>query len=719
MHSLGPTSLKRFFYSHYFVTGIRLTVGVLLVVTVGYLLTDALTASVAALGATYVAFIDRPAPMWLRAKEMFAGALLGAMGVSLTGYALANPIVLTITMTGLAFFFSMLVVYGNRGATIGLACMTLAIITMPSGLTPDKVVGYSLVSVAGALGYIAYSMVSGKLLQLREERQALSVALFATAQYVRARARMYESGIDIDQGYRSMITAQAQMIAAHQGARDAMLGHMSAKSVHKSRARLMLWNVMVDMSALVDLVISTQADYTLLHRKLQQPVALRLMQGALADMADALEHLMVTVSSRKPRTASEVPDDNLRGLARELQMLKDQGLSATEPEAYAIAAHIYQRLTKMQAIVQRMATQPETAANRQIVVEPLQPTFLERSLSSLMSTQPFRIELFISNLTLDSSAFRYALRVSLAVALAMVAGMYVPDTGVHGYWITLTVIVIMKPAYSLSQQRNANRLIGTLMGCALVFGLLHITTNSNILLGVFAVAFMLCFVFFVTSNYRIYSMFVSITVLLALHAILPHTENLPTERAIDTVIGSLIALACSHVLPWWESRSLPGLAANAIKANQRLLQATIGVLRQVSPNPEQSPEINWQGARHNMQIAFSNFAQGFARMMAEPTSKQDHVSQYNSLLVLVHVMAAEIVNMLKQAEVYPSATQQIASALEQVGQALDSKNPESITQPDTQNLGEPLPDWAYAVRQLRESTRDAIAVWKQLNIALK
>ncbi|MCD8536270.1 MAG: FUSC family protein [Burkholderiaceae bacterium] len=664
-------------------------------------------------------------PTWLHRQAsadvvarqgMFAGALLGAMGVSLTGYALANPIVLTITMTGLAFFFSMLVVYGNRGATIGLACMTLAIITMPSGLTPDKVVGYSLVSVAGALGYIAYSMVSGKLLQLREERQALSVALFATAQYLRARARMYENGVDIDRGYRAMITTQAQMIAAHQGARDAMLGHMSTQSVGKSRARLMLWNVMVDMSALVDLVISTQTDYTLLHQRLQKSPALGFMRGALAGMADELDRLMVAVGSGKPVLALQAPDNHLHRLASELQTLKDSGFALTEPETYAIAAHICQRLTKMQEIVQRMASQPETAISRQTVAKPLQPTFLEQSLSSLMSTQSFSLKLFASNLTLGSAAFRYALRVSLGVALAMVAGMYVPDTGAHGYWIALTVIVIMKPAYSLSQQRNANRLIGTLLGCALVFGLLHITTNSNILLGVFAVAFMLCFVFFVTSNYRIYSMFVSITVLLALHAILPHTENLPTERAIDTVIGSLIALACSHVLPWWESRSLPGLAANAIKANQRLLRATIGVLRQVSPSPEQSPEISWQGARHNMQIAFSNFVQGFARMMAEPSSKQVHVSDYNSLVVLVHVMAAELVNTLKQAELNPSASEQIASALEEIGQALDSKNPTLIAQPATRDTGEPLPDWAYAVRQLRESTREIVATTKAIGI---
>ncbi len=160
MTSFRPLSIMRFVYSHYFVSALRLSFGVVCVFVIGYFLTDSITSSVATIGAAYVSLIDRPAPILPRVKEMLAGALLGAIAVGVTGLALNHALALLLVMTVMAFFFSMLVVYGVRGATIGLACMTLAIITLPAGLTPSEVMHYSLVSLAGAMAYIVYSIVS-------------------------------------------------------------------------------------------------------------------------------------------------------------------------------------------------------------------------------------------------------------------------------------------------------------------------------------------------------------------------------------------------------------------------------------------------------------------------------------------------------------------------------------------------------------------------------
>ena len=703
MPTFQLSSLQRFVYSHYFVSALRLSVGVLLVFVLGYFLTDAMTASVAAFGATYVAFIDRPGSALDRAKEMLGGALLGALGVSLTGAALNQPMALVMVMVAQAFFFSMLVVYGTRGATIGLACMTLAIITMPSGLSPDKVLGYSLISLTGALGYIVFSMASGRLLELREARQCLSVALYGTSQYLAARAHMYAPGIDINKGYRQLIATQTQMIALQQGARNAILGHLSASRVQQSPVRLMLWNVMVDISNMVDLVISTHTDYTLLHQKLGHSKTLALMHDALAQMGVALEQVAMAVSSLKPPSVSHRASDTLQAMQTQLESMRQTPFAQSEPQTLAICVQIHHRLTDMQTILDRMVEQTRLPANAQ----PLHLSFLEKSLSVLMSSQSFSPKLFVSNLRLDSAAFRYAIRVSLAVAIAMVAGMQLPDSGAHGYWIVLTAIVIMKPAYSLTKKRNTDRLMGTLGGCALTFALLHITTQPDILLAVLAVALVMCFVFLVTSNYVIYSLFVSVTVLLALHALLPDSINLPTERALDTVIGSLIALACSFVLPSWESKSMPSLALTAIQANERLLRATFTAINDRSTDP-----LDWQTARHDMQIAFSNFAQGFNRMMAEPASHQTHVAEYSDLVIQVHVMAAEIVNTLKQVQSTPDAAQSVAAALEHLADSLAAMDVEPDMKRQAPATSETLPDWAYALNQLQASTQRVMQTYK-------
>jgi uncharacterized membrane protein YccC len=704
-------SLKHFIYSHYFVSALRISFGLLLVFLVAYLMMGTKAAAVAALGAAYVAFIDRPGAARERAKEMLSGAVLGALAVCLTGFLLNQPLALVIALVAQAFFFSMLVVYGLRGATIGLACLSLAAITMPSGLSPDNVLGYTLLSFTGALGYILYSIVSGHLLQLREARQCLGVALYATSKYMAARAHMYDQGLDINKGYRELIAAQSMMINLQNVARNIILGNVSTTNVQTSPARLMLWNVTVDMSNLLDLVISTKTDYALLHQKLDKSEVLVLMHDTLTEMGLALQQVAMAVAGQKPSSRSHRLTDRLKALqARlqaQLQAMQESHWDRDEPQAYAICLQIHHRLSNLQVIINRMIEQTHMPAN----AKPLQLSFLEKSFDSLMSGQSFNPKLLISNLGFQSAAFRFALRVSLAVGIAMAIGTQVPDTGAHGYWIVLTVIVIMKPAFSLTKKRNFARLKGTLIGCALVFALLHITTKPEIILGVLVIAMVLCVLFAVTNNYTIFSMFVSVTVLLALHGLLPDSVNFPTERALDTVIGSLIALACSFVLPSWESKSMPDLATNAVQANERLLRATVNAMSDPSSDP-----LDWHTHRQAMQIAFSNFSQGFNRMMAEPAAHQSHVVEYSNLVIDLHVMAGETVNVFNQVQAQPAAVQHAQPILEQLANALAGMDEKTLPKVTDSDDKQPRSDWAYALQQLQNSTQQVIATYKSLGL---
>src|SRR5690606_11107139 len=101
---------------------------------------------------------------------------------------------------------------------------------------------------------------------------------------------------------------------------------------------------------------------------------------------------------------------------------------------------------------------------------------LDRALDRFLSRRKWRFGMLTSNLRLDSPHFRYAARVMVAAIAAMTLssvvgewlGRYlVPGWVIHDYWVVLTILVIMKPGYALSRQRNGWRLTGTLIGCAL------------------------------------------------------------------------------------------------------------------------------------------------------------------------------------------------------------------------------------------------------------
>ena len=164
-----------------------------------------------------------------------------------------------------------------------------------------------------------------------------------------------------------------------------------------------------------------------------------------------------------------------------------------------------------------------------------------------------------SNLRLDSPHFRYALRVTAAAALAMtLASRWLsPAFSAHNYWIMLTIVIIMKPGFALTRQRNGWRLTGTVIGCVCALLLFNLTDSPEIL---FAVLLAACIMgnSLVQLNYMASAIFNTLFVVLVFHFVSPGTVSMSVigERAIDTLIGCALALVCSYILPWWEARYL-------------------------------------------------------------------------------------------------------------------------------------------------------------------
>ena len=76
--------------------------------------------------------------------------------------------------------------------------------------------------------------------------------------------------------------------------------------------------------------------------------------------------------------------------------------------------------------------------------------------------QDIDAKVFLDNFNWKSNTFRHASRVSFATTIGFIISAFFPFG--HGYWILLTIIVILKPAYSITKRRNRDRLLGTLAG---------------------------------------------------------------------------------------------------------------------------------------------------------------------------------------------------------------------------------------------------------------
>src|SRR5690606_19278684 len=159
-----------------------------------------------------------------------------------------------------------------------------------------------------------------------------------------------------------------------------------------------------------------------------------------------------------------------------------------------------------------------------------------------------------NNLNIKSTTFRHAVRLSIACLLAYLVSQWL-SLGQHSYWILVTTLVILKPDYGLTKQRNIERVLGTIIG-ALAGVLILFLVENQLARFVILLAFMVLSFSFSRTNYIISVLFMTPFILI-LFSFLSVSDNfdLVRERILDTLIGSLIALVANYfIFPNWESR---------------------------------------------------------------------------------------------------------------------------------------------------------------------
>jgi len=688
---LRIANLRRFLYSHYLLAGVRQALGMLLpVLVLGWGLGHASLGLIATFGAMCVALIDQPGPHSHRARGMLRSVALGALTVLATGLASGHPVWLWCAVIAQCFFYCMFTVFGNRGGQVGFACLLLMTITMHAPLTPAETLAQTVTTLSGGLFYIAFSLGLSALTALREEQQALSVALYATSHYVKARANFYDPNRDLDDCYLQLIQQQSTLTEMHQGARDMVLRALprqdEQQGSRQNARRVMLWNTFVDMLAIIDTLVATQTDYTRLRASPACADLMLFARDALSKIALNLDRIALAVSHNAKSQRGASPKAELRAIEYEIDQLRQQGYAKTEPELYALLVQILRRLRVATRSVNRLYEHLE----QQPGARPLGILRLDKSLTRFMSREQFQPGLLASNLRLDSPYCRYALRVTLAAALAMTVSTLLPQHVPQGYWVLLTIVVIMKPGFALTRQLNLLRLTGTLAGCGIAMGLLHLTNQTGPL---FAALLFACIMGYslIQLHYLASIVFNTVFMLLAFHFLAPEPLALIGDRAVDTVVGSIIAMACSYVLPWWEALYMRPLGRAAVSATREYLLAGLQFVQAVQaqtaanggqpPGPDtpqdpvvQDAELAWRLARKNVHVAFSNLAQAFYRMMREPRSRQRNVPEVNDLVIQSHILASQITATIPLIAVLPETPSKIQQALSTVAALLEPSN---------------------------------------------
>jgi hypothetical protein len=152
-----------------------------------------------------------------------------------------------------------------------------------------------------------------------------------------------------------------------------------------------------------------------------------------------------------------------------------------------------------------------------------------------------------ANLDFRSPSLRHAVRSGLALGLA-VAAYHVVDLGRHGYWVPLTVLFVLRPARTDTDERIEMRVVGTLTGLAVATVLAAlighgVAANTAILTVTAACAYAMLRI-----EYALFTFAITVYIVTLAHAMGESAVDAVGERALATVIGVAIVVLSFAIL---------------------------------------------------------------------------------------------------------------------------------------------------------------------------
>ena len=278
-------------------------------------------------------------------------------------------------------------------------------------------------------------------------------------------------------------------------------------------------------------------------------------------------------------------------------------------------------------------------------------------LSKFVSNQEYDLKIFKSNLNLDSGIFRHSVRVAIVMLIGFLVSKLFPF-GHHSYWILLTILVILKPGFTLTKQRNYQRLIGTVVG-GVAGALLLILIKDQTALFVLLLIFMVGTYSFQRLNYVVSVLFMTPFILILFHFLGGSDSfQIAQERIADTFTGSAIALAANYfILPRWEYQQLKSSMHQVLTANYHYLMNAAKILTR-----KDWDITAYKLSRKSVYVSSANIGSTFQRMLSEPKSKQKNAKELQKFVVLNHILTsytATLIFTLQQREIAEANPEQL------------------------------------------------------------
>ena len=601
------------------------------------------TAAVAAAtGAVAVSISDQPDP--LRLKPWVLGfALALTIGFSaLASFAQFRPASLIAATAFTGFFVALISAYGKRALSLSITATLAFVFAMGQEFTSlAQAAAHLQLTVLGAVLYAAYAGLFAILFDDRVRRLLLAEAMRAFANYLRAKAALYNPDAQGNLSFHALIDAHAALVDRLQSARDALF----ARRRHPVQRKRI--DTLIALLDAFETMLSSDADFELLRRSQRREIKWRI-NALILHIAAEVDGLTLALRSPRAEVIARPHHTECQALIIAVQeAIKNEAEDPATDHAFSVTA------TKLQL------ADAHVAALAKALDRATPPSRLagELDLNVFRAPTPHGIHVLLRQFDLKAPAMRYAIRLALAMTTGLNITLLFPRFA-HANWILLTIALIMRANYSVTSQRRWDRVTGTLVGCAIAVALLYIFPAAVLLMAI-VVAVGVSHAYGQV-KYRVTAIAASVSSLLLLHFSAPNMQFF--ERIVDTLIGAGLSWVFSFLLPYWEKNDLPKVVRGLLAADAGFADAALRLT---------VPRQPYRLARKKAMDAVAQLSGAIRRLADEPNIPRRALAALTELLGANYLLASDLASVpvlvkLRGHELEPGAAEQIAVVRERV-----------------------------------------------------
>ena len=617
-----------FIQGRFFSEGLRMTVGIALPAFIfGYF--NMLVIGIAlSTGALCISITDSAGPVRHRLNGMFFCIITIALTSTVTYLLLFSLFATAAVILVFGFVFSMLSVYNARVSSVGLSALLIMVLCMQTPLKGTEIFLHAIYITVGGLWYIIFSITLHSIKPYKLIQQLSGEFIIGVANYLKTRASFYDDHPDYDFIYKSLLQQQVN-IQTQQVALNELLFKTRAITKNSTRAGRSLLKIYIDVSDLFESIMSTYQQYDVLHKRFDETGILEEYRKQLVFLSEELQEIGTAVGAGNSSKPTEINNENLKTIREKFELLRQDFMNDKNLNDFIGLGRIFNNIKGLTEKINGLHYYTRYEKSQRKATQ----TGLD--LQKFNEAQNIDPSLFLNNLNFNSNIFRHSLRVSLSLLLGFIIAI-VFHIG-HNYWILLTIIVILKPAYSLTKSRNRDRLIGTFIGVFIGVMILFAVKNNMALMIIMVILMAGCYMF-IRTKYFVSVLLMTPYLVIFFHLIYPSDITLLLyDRLLDTTIGSAIAFISSlFLVPAWEHTTIKNYMEEVIKKNIIYYQKLS--FNFTAGGATRKEEL--KTARQQALTALANVSDAFNRMLSEPKRFQKNTEQVYRFVVLNHILTS-------------------------------------------------------------------------------